>query len=164
MKFLLPHQFKKAGLVMASLGFALWLCMQFKITNRFFAFINLKEITTVTDGIGHSSYALTNTIVAIISFFSFLAGMYFLSFSKEKVEDEMISKIRLSSFQFAAFCQLFFIFCFAYMAISKKEPEGDGGFLLFFFAPFSCFGFYLSCVLITLFICNINYPVAIGLD
>ncbi len=133
MNFLLPHRFKMAGIIMAPLGFGLWLCMQLHITNWFYAFINLKEITTVTDGIGRSSYATINTVIAIISFFSFLAGMYFLSFSKEKVEDEMISKLRLSSFQFAALCQLlFFIFAFAYMAISKKEPDGDGGLSLFF--------------------------------
>ncbi len=91
-------------------------------------------------------------LLPLSQFFSFLAGMYFLSFSKEKVEDEMISKIRLSSFQFAALCQLlFFIFSFAYMAISKKEPVGDGELLLFFLC--AIFLFWI------LFILRFNYIV-----
>ena len=95
---------------------------------------------------------MANTIIAIVSFFSFLAGMYFLSFSKEKVEDEMISKLRLSSFQFAALCQLlFFIFTFAYMAMSRKEPNGDGALALFFLS--AVFLFWI------LFILHFNYVV-----
>jgi Na+/proline symporter len=149
MKFLLPHQFKKVGIIMAPLGFCLWICMQLHITNQFYEAINLVNLK---NGDGHSSYVTANTIIAIISFFSFLAGMYFLSFSKEKVEDEMIAKIRLSSFQFAALCQLlFFIFSFAYIAFSKKEPEGDGGLLLFFLS--AIFLFWI------LFILRFNYVV-----
>lgn len=149
MQFLLPHQFKKAGTIMAPLGFSLWFCMQMRITNRFFTYLNMED---VKNNLGHSSFATANTIIAIISFFSFLAGMYFLSFSKEKVEDEMISKIRLSSFQFAALCQLlFFIFSFAYMAISKKEPDGDGGLSLFFLCG--------VCLFWILFILRFNYVV-----
>ncbi|MBC7863498.1 MAG: hypothetical protein IAF38_11015, partial [Bacteroidia bacterium] len=149
MKFLLPHQFKKAGLFMAPLGFGLWLCMQMRITNRFFTLMNLKD---VKDSFGYSSLATANTIIAIVSFFSFLAGLYFLSFAKEKIEDEMISKIRLSSFQFAALCQmLFFIFAFAYMAISKSEPEGDGGLSAFFLGAI--------CLFWMVFITRFNYVV-----
>jgi hypothetical protein len=149
MKFLLPHRFKKAGMIMAPLGFGLWFCMQMRLTNRFFALIHFENLVS---GKGSSTYATANTIIAILSFFSFLAGMYFLSFAKEKVEDEMISKIRLSSFQFAALCQmLFFIFAFAYMAGSKNEPDGDSGLSLFFLTA--------VCLFWMAFILRFNYVV-----
>lgn len=137
---------------MAPLGFSLWLCMQVRLTNRFFDFINFQDVRTDINGFGHSTNAAANTVIAIVSFFSFLAGLYFLSFAKEKIEDEMISKIRLSSFQFAALCQmLFFIFAFAYMAISKKEPDGDGGLSLFFLSAICLFWIF--------FILRFNYVV-----
>ena len=60
--------------------------------------------------------------------------------------------MRLSSFQFAAFSQLvFFIFAFAYMAVSKSEPQGDGGLSLFFICAIGLFWI--------LFILRFNYVV-----
>ena len=56
-----------------------------------------------------SVYHIVNVVAAVLGFFSFLVGLYFISFSNEKVEDEMVQKTRLDSFQFAAFLQIIVI-------------------------------------------------------
>jgi ABC-type spermidine/putrescine transport system permease subunit I len=78
-----------------------------------------------------SPYYFTNAAVATISFFSFLGGIYFITFSKEKIEDEMVQRTRLDSFQFAAIIQILFIIMgFVSMAITK-EPDKEGMMLFF---------------------------------
>lgn len=134
MKLLLPNRFKKYGLFMAPLGFAFWLAMQY-------GFIKRLLILLFNDG---SSFVHSiNVLVAILSFFSFLAGIYFLVFSKEKIEDEMIQKTRLDSFQFAALVQIvFMILGFLWMSVFKEPNEG--GMMLFFISLI--FIFWLSFI------------------
>ena len=107
---------------MAPLGFATWLAMQFGLTKNLMLLF-----------LSDSSPAIhtINVFVAILSFFSFLAGIYFLVFSKEKVEDEMIQKTRLDSFQFAALIQIVCIILGFLLMIIFKEPS-EGGLMLFF--------------------------------
>lgn len=70
-------------------------------------------------------------LILITGFFSFLAGIYFLIFSKEKTEDEYIQLIRLESFHFAALFQLiFFVVLFLGMVIFSLEPSGESAFML----------------------------------
>lgn len=107
---------------MAPLGFFIWIAMQFGLTKKLMLLF-LKDTSHLIQTL--------NVIVAIISFFSFLIGVYFLVFSREKIEDEMIQKTRLDSFQFAALVQLVCtIIGFISMAIFNES--GDGILILFF--------------------------------
>jgi uncharacterized membrane protein YgdD (TMEM256/DUF423 family) len=117
---LLPHRYKKIGLIIAPLGLFIWVAMQVGwITDfiRFIGFTNQKPI---------------NMIFAILGFFSFLLGTYAIAFSKEKIEDEMIKTIRLESFQFSAFLQIV-ILVVGFIGIGFMErPPKEAGLLLFF--------------------------------
>ena len=126
MKLLLPHRFKKVGVVTAPAGILIWVCLQKGLFNELFSH--------VFDSNG-TAYA----VVAILSFFSFLGGIYFITFSKEKIEDEMVQRVRLDSFQFAALAQIIcMIFGFLSMLL-LGEPEDDGGLLLFFLTTITLF-------------------------
>ncbi|HKC35407.1 MAG TPA: hypothetical protein VKB95_05065 [Chitinophagaceae bacterium] len=118
LKILLPHRFKVIGMLISPLGLASWMSGQLGAFDSFLNSINLKY-----PGI---------QIILIVSFFSFLLGLYFISFAKEKREDEYISQKRLESFQLAALFQLiFFIGSFLFMLISKTEPSGESQMMLF---------------------------------
>ena len=127
MKFLLPHRYKTIGAIVAPLGFAFWLVMQFGYVTQV-----LVKIFGEAHAPGASSpYHIVNVIVAIISFFSFLGGLYLVTFSKEKIEDEMVQKTRLDSFQFAALVQIIFTISGFLLMTIVGEPR-DGGLMLFF--------------------------------
>lgn len=138
MKFLLPHRFKKIGAIIAPTGFILWVCMQRGLVTSALSFF-LGE-TGAAQG---SPFHIVNVIVASISFFSFLSGIYFVTFSKEKVEDEMVQRTRLDSFQFAALVQLVFIIIGFLAMIIFQEPN-EGGLMLFFISVI--FLFWLSFI------------------
>lgn len=117
---LLPHRFKKIGLIIAPTGLLLWSIMQIGLISEFSEFI------------GISNPKILNVSSAILGFYSFLFGIYALSFSKEKIEDEMIKNIRLQSFQFAAFIQIvFLIIGLTWIGFMKNPPE-ESGLVLFF--------------------------------
>ena len=127
MKYLLPHHFKKIGAIIAPIGFTLWLCMQFGYVTKLLIFIFGESSINQNN----SYYHTVNVSVAILSFFCFLAGIYFVTFSKEEVEDEMVQRTRLDSFQFAALAQIIFIITSFLFMFLFKEP-GEGGLMLFF--------------------------------
>ena len=85
LRFLFPAKFKRAGVLMAPLGFVVWVLIQKNI-------IQIEE-----QGI--------KTIILATAFFSFLIGLIFLVLSREKTEDEYTQKVRLDSYQFAAMFQ-----------------------------------------------------------
>ncbi len=115
-KLLLPHRYKKAGAWMAPLGFIAWAAIQ----------------QGALDSVLPAGGSWQLVALLALSFFSFLFGLYFLVFAKERNEDEYINNLRLKSFQTAAFIQLvFFILSFTYMALSGSEPPGDAGLELF---------------------------------
>jgi hypothetical protein len=124
MKFLLPHRFKRIGAIMAPVGLLGWLLMQMGWIKKMLVLLfDLSADQLLTRNL--------NTLVAAVSFFSFLAGIYMVSFSREKIEDEMALRTRLESFQFAAVMQLLAVILgFAFMAV-YKEPR-EGGMMLFF--------------------------------
>ena len=127
MRFLLPHRYKKVGVVIAPLGLALWLLMQLGHINSLLVYIFGQS---TTGGTG-SPYHVVNVITAILGFFSFLGGLYFITFSKERVEDEMVQKIRLDSFQFAAFIQILVTIAGFLFMLFSGDP-GESGMMLFF--------------------------------
>jgi hypothetical protein len=116
---LLPHRFKKIGLIIAPIGFFLWIAMQ------------IGWIAELSKFIGLSESKLLNMSCAILGFFCFLFGMYALAFSKERI-DEMIKNIRLESFQFAAFLQIVFLIIGLIWIGFMKNPPYDAGLMLFF--------------------------------
>lgn len=142
MTYLLPHRFKKIGAVIAPIGFALWIFMQLGMVTRALNFCFGENENH------HNAYHVVNVCIAVISFFSFLAGIYFITFSKEKIEDEMVQRTRLDSFQFAALTQIIFIIMGFFSMMIIEEPS-QGGLMLFFISLI--FLFWLS------FICRFNY-------
>ncbi len=124
MQFLLPHTFKGVGTVIAPLGFVLWLSMQLGYLTRGLVFVFGEPTTT-------PPYHIANVAVAIISFLSFLTGIYFITFSKEKIEDEMVQRTRLDSFQFAALIQILVVITGFLVMLVAGDP-GESGLMLFF--------------------------------
>lgn len=115
MKLLLPHKFKRIGAIMAPLGLVLWICMQTKLIHRF-AFL------IATNSADHFISQQMTVVFLSITFFSFLLGIYFMAFSREKVEDEMIVQKRVESFQFAALIQLVVIILGFILMLLIEEP------------------------------------------
>lgn len=130
---LLPSYYKKIGIFLAPFGIVIWSLTQLGY---------FSEILSDQNG----NTGSLHSAILIISFFSFLIGLYFLVFVKEKQEDEFIANIRLLSFQRASFFQfVYFLFAFLYMLLFKKEPSGDAGLELFLIL--SILSFWLFYVL-----------------
>lgn len=144
MNYLLPHRFKKIGALISPIGLLLWLCMQTGVITRVLVFL----WGSASEEQHHSQYHLVNVIIAIISFFSFLCGIYLVTFSKERIEDEMVQRTRLDSFQFAALVQIILIIL-GFLAMLIFNDPGETGLLLFFVGILFCF--WLS------FIARFNY-------
>lgn len=144
MKYLLPNQFKKIGAIAAPVGFFLWILMQ-----RGYITQTLTALFGENTAQSPLSYHMVNVVIATFSFFLFLIGMYCLTFSKERIEDEMVQRTRLDSFQFAALIQIITIILGFSGMIIFQEPEGDGGMMLFFIVI--VFIFWIS------FIARFNY-------
>ena len=141
MKFFLPHRFKKTGILIAPIGFILWLAMQRGYITKSCILLFGHDQPSPHYGEYHS----INVATAIIGFFSFLIGLYFISFSKEKIEDEMVQRTRMDSFQFAALVQLLIIIIgFLSFFFWTFENEEDGLLVLFILA---CLIFWMSFVI-----------------
>ncbi len=139
MKFLFPHRYKKIGVVIAPVGFCLWLVMQLGYIKSLLIYV----FGQFDGSYEWSAYHIINIAAAVLGFFSFLAGLYFVSFSKEKVEDEMVKKTRLDSFQFAAFLQII-VTITGFLFILFVGDLGESGMMLFFIVL--VFLFWLSFI------------------
>lgn len=111
MKSLLPYPFKKAGAIMLPLGLVLWILMQKKI-------------------IYNTNMPFIHITAAVIGVFLFVIGLICISFSSEKIEDEMIKTIRLESFQIAGMIQLILLFAGLIYILIAGDP-GESGMMLF---------------------------------
>lgn len=140
---LLPHHFKKIGMIIAPTGFFLWIIMQIGWITKFSHFI------------GISNPKFLNVSSAILGFFAFLFGTYALAFSKEKIEDEMIKNVRLKSFQFAAFLQILFLIIGLIWIGFMRNPPGDSGLILFFILAI-----FIFCII---YIIRFNYIIHVGI-
>jgi hypothetical protein len=111
--FLLPNRFKKIGIILFPIGLIIWISIQ--------------------QGLFKTELNHTMKVIALsLSFFSFLFGLYFISFSKENIEDEYINSVRLKSFQISSITQMvFFLLSFIIMFLFNLEPNGDGGLSIF---------------------------------
>jgi hypothetical protein len=124
MSLLLPYRFKKIGNVLAPLGLLMWILVQLDVFKALFIHLFGRG----QDSDPTPPYIVAAVVTICLSFFSFLAGIYFMIFSKERVEDEMIQKVRSESFQFAAFTQLVFViigFVLLFFIELKKEVNED---------------------------------------
>jgi hypothetical protein len=125
---LLPNRFKKIGWLLFPFGLIIWASLQIGILD---------------DYINH----LIKVSILTLSFFSFLIGFYFVSFSKEPIEDEYIASMRLKSFQISAIIQMiYFLLAFTSMFLFHYEPNGDGG--LASFLLISIFIYWLAYLII----------------
>lgn len=140
---LLPHRFKKTGLIIAPLGFFLWIAMQ------------IGWIAEISQFMGFSDSKPLNMTCAVVGFFSVLCGTYAVAFSKERIEDEMIKNIRLQSFQFAALLQILFLIVGFIIIGFMKNPPKDAGMMLFFIL--TIFIFWIT------YISRFNYIVHIAI-
>jgi len=131
MRFLLPHNYKKIGAILMPACLLFWVLLQMGVFNQL---------------IGELHYI--KVILLIVSFFSFLTGLIFLTFSKEKIEDELVKQKRLNSFQFAAFLQLILMLV-GFLSILIFGDPGEGGLMLFFLAAI--------CIFWVSFIVRFNY-------
>jgi len=108
---LLPNYFKKIGIFLIPFGIIVWCLTQLGY------FSNILSDQNGNIGSLHSA-------ILIISFFSFLIGLYFLVFVKEKQEDEFIANIRLLSFQRASFLQfIYFLLPFYICCCLRKNHQ-----------------------------------------
>ncbi len=104
-RFLLSYQFKKAGALMAPLGFLIWALLQ-------------------RNNILDDEHNTIKTGLLILGFCSFMIGMFFLVLSREKIEDEYTQKVRLESYQFAAILQFAILFTLTILAIVSENRLG----------------------------------------
>jgi uncharacterized membrane protein len=133
---LLPNRFKKIGLFLFPIGLIIWIATQLDLFNSI---------------LNHKMKVVTLTL----SFFSFLFGLYFATFSKEPIEDEYINSVRLKSFQISSISQMvFFLISFSLMFILNIEPNGDGG--LSIFLLFSIILYWLMYLVIFNYTLTIN--------
>src|SRR5690606_4545215 len=117
---LMPHRFKKIVLLITPIGFFLWIAMQ------------IGWISIISMSIGLEDATPLNIFVAVLGLLSFLFGLYAISFSKEKIEDEMILNLRLESFRIAALIQIVLITLGLIIVGIMDSPPKDAGMLLFF--------------------------------
>jgi len=127
MALLLPYRYKKIGALIAPAGLSIWLLMQGGYIRRF----AMRILHTADSSYYQSPAYFVNVGAAVAGFFLFLTGLYFISFSKEKIEDEMVRQTRLDSFQFAAALQLLIIIGGFLTMLALGDP-GQGNMMLFF--------------------------------
>ncbi|HEX6915953.1 MAG TPA: hypothetical protein VF145_11970 [Chitinophagaceae bacterium] len=143
MTFLLPHRYKKTGIVIAPAGLTLWILMQRGYILKMLVFgFGAPSVA------GEAAYHIVEVVAAVTGFFCFLAGIYFLAFSREKVDDEMVQRIRLESFLFAAAVQIIFLIAGFLWMLFAGDPA-ESGMMVFFIALIALF--WLS------FIARFNY-------
>ena len=135
---------------MAPIGLILWLSMQLGYLKNILVSL-FGELQTAYEG---STYHVINISAAILGFFSFLSGLYLVTFSKEKLEDEMVQRTRLDSFQFAAFIQILVTIAGFLFVLLAGDP-GESGMMLFFIVL--VFLFWLSFIVRFNYILHLKY-------
>lgn len=119
-KFLLPYKFKYWGAFMFPLGFVGWYAGQMSNVIPWLSFMNWGIPLT--------------PIFLIICFFSCLLGLLFLIFSKEKIEDEYVQKLRVESFQLAALLQIIYlVYSFIKLVIITNHIRDEKEYFVFMF-------------------------------
>ncbi len=122
--FLLPHAFKKIGNYCFPVGLLVWIAVQRGVATRLALWIYPDSGPLPANPI--AAYHKLNVVLLAVSFLATILGLYFISFSKEKKEDEFVIKTRLESFLFAALVQVILIVGFMSSAVFVWQAEwGD---------------------------------------
>ena len=118
-KFLLPNKFKKIGWILLVVSIILWIYVSFILKSEIeflqmntFAIIG-SEFVKETKYFSFINTNITYTLNGIL----FIVGGLLVVFSREKNDDEFISKLRLLSFQWSVlinYLLLLFLFLFVY--------------------------------------------------
>ncbi|HEX2967759.1 MAG TPA: hypothetical protein VHO46_01555 [Bacteroidales bacterium] len=109
--FLLPHQFKKTGLFLFVSGIILGVFLLIKQSGFDFLNVTVFAIAEQSPFDGSTNYLslLENNILDEIIGILIITGGLLIAFSKEKTEDEFISKIRLESLVWATYLNYFIL-------------------------------------------------------
>ncbi|EHQ42901.1 hypothetical protein [Myroides odoratus] len=149
-KLLLPHSYKKIGWIFIGISVLIWIYAlilgQGGILFGDLPFLNLHAFAIVGTQLfkGETSYFsiievnLTTTLMGSL----FLVGGLLIAFSKEKIENEVIAKLRSQAFQWSFlvnYVLLLFLFLFIYGA------------------EFYYVMVYNMFAMLILFICRFNY-------
>ncbi|MFT3995662.1 MAG: hypothetical protein QM660_15235 [Dysgonomonas sp.] len=115
---LLPHSFRRVGWILLIPATILGILVAF--FDFEFSFLDCKVLALLSGQLGENQWKffnvvennLTNELAAIL----FIIAAWFVGFSKEKIEDEYISKIRLDALLWATYISYaFLIFCFIFI-------------------------------------------------
>lgn len=141
--FLLPHKFKSAGWVLLSASAIAWLIIL--VSGEEPDWSKAKIFAFASGGILEKTHYfkiveanVAQTIIGIL----FITGGLLTAFSKEKEEDEYISQLRLSSFQWAFLINYLLLLC---------------AFLFVYDMPFLQIMIYNMFVSLILFIARFNF-------
>lgn len=135
--FLLPHCFKKTGLIISPIGFAVWLLIQLKIM------------------IPHGPAAI-KAILLTGSACIFIFGFFFAVFSKERIEDEFISQKRMETLFISAMIQVTLIIIgFFIIGFGPWPPTIEGQ--MFYFLG-CIFIFYFTYIIRFNYVLYKRYP------
>jgi hypothetical protein len=106
--YLLPSGLKLPGIVLVIAGVLLLVARyQFNYKPEF---LNMKIFAVYTYVIKSQSFTMiTNQMAEEIGGIFLLCGMFFIAFSREKAESELIDAIRLRAFLLTAYFNLFYI-------------------------------------------------------
>ena len=146
-KFLFPSRYKKIGWFMLVPFFILGI-LKLKYSDSFeFDFLNYDSgnlVKRIFNKGGETLFNLNNNNFTdeIISM-GLIIGLILTAFSKEKIEDEMVQRTRLDSFQFAALTQIIFTISGFLFMLFAGDP-GESGLMLFFIVL--VFLFWLSFI------------------
>lgn len=122
-RFLLPYRFKRMGAFMAPLGFIGWLWAQLDGMVPFVKWLIPPKGEIFTHhGVTENQF-WPMVAFMIVCFTSFLIGMAFLVFAKEKYEDEYTQRVRLESFQFSAIAQFIILFVLIITALVAELAD-----------------------------------------
>lgn len=117
-KFLLPNRCKSIGWALLTISTGIWAYVS--VTGKEFSFLQFNVFSVASSGLMQEtqffSFIPVNMTYTIIGSL-FIIGGLLVSFSKEKIEDEFITELRLSSFQWAVLANyliLLLLFFFVY--------------------------------------------------
>lgn len=105
-RFLFPNQFRWVGGVLTLLSLALGIAVQFfEYASPLLDFSGL-----ISDSMAKEYFSFSNlNFTDELAYIGLIVGLLLLAFSKEKVEDEQISAVRLESLQWSLYFNYFIL-------------------------------------------------------
>jgi hypothetical protein len=106
--YLLPARLRLPGIVLTLLGIVMLLA-KYKFNYKP-DFLNMKMFAIYSFYIETKTFSIvTNQMLEEFAGIILLCGLFFIAFSKEKVETEVTNSLRLKAFMLTAYFNLFFI-------------------------------------------------------